>query len=127
MREICIHGHFYQPLRANPWTGQIDPQASAAPFLDWNERINAECYAPNGAARLLDENGQTRTTRNTYGYINFNFGPTLLKWLKENHNVVLNQLRQADRDSQARFGRGSAIAQPYHHSILPLCDDADRG
>ena len=126
MREICIHGHFYQPLRANPWTGHIDPQASAAPFLDWNERINAECYAPNGAARLLDENGQTRATRNTYGYINFNFGPTLLKWLKENHNVVLNQLRQADRDSQARFGRGSAIAQPYHHSILPLCDDADR-
>ena len=64
-------------------------------------------------------------TRNTYGYINFDFGPTLLNWLDRNHPVVLEQLRKADRDSIARFGKGSAIAQPYHHPILPLCDDQD--
>ncbi|MEE2755220.1 MAG: 4-alpha-glucanotransferase [Myxococcota bacterium] len=126
MREICIHGHFYQPTRVNPWTNRIEPQPSAAPFLDWNERITAECYAPNAAARLLDEQGRTRGTRNTYGYINFDFGPTLLNWLDRNHPVVLEQLRKADRDSIARFGKGSAIAQPYHHPILPLCDDQDR-
>ena len=126
MKEICVHGHFYQPTRVNPWTDQLEPQPSAAPFRDWNERVAFECYAPNMAARLLDDDGKLRGTRNNYAGITFDIGPTLLSWIAAQRPVILDGLRIADRRSQERFGRGSAIAQPYHHPILPLCDDADR-
>lgn len=126
MREICIHGHFYQPTRVHPWTDRVEQQPSAGPFRDWNHRIAAESYAPNAAARLLDEQGRTRTVRNTYASMNFDFGPTLLSWLGLERPVLLEGLRSADRDSISRFGRGSAMAQPFHHPILPLCDDLDR-
>jgi alpha-amylase/alpha-mannosidase (GH57 family) len=53
-RYVCIHGHFYQPPRENPWLDAIERQDSAAPFHDWNERITAECYRPNAFARVLD-------------------------------------------------------------------------
>jgi len=54
-RFVCIHGHFYQPPRENPWLETVETQDSAAPYHDWNERICAECYAPNGAARTVNE------------------------------------------------------------------------
>jgi alpha-amylase/alpha-mannosidase (GH57 family) len=31
-RYICIHGHFYQPPRENPWLEDIEVQDSAYPF-----------------------------------------------------------------------------------------------
>jgi hypothetical protein len=37
-KYICIHGHFYQPPRENPWLEDIEVQDSAYPFHDWNER-----------------------------------------------------------------------------------------
>ena len=103
MREICIHGHFYQPTRVHPWTDRVEPQPSAGPFWDWNHRIAAESYAPNAAARLLDEQGRTRTVRNTYASMNFDFGPTLLSWLALERPVLLEGLRSADRDSISRL------------------------
>ena len=124
MKEVCIHGHFYQPTRVNPWTDQVEAQPSAAPFANWNERIHAECYAPNASAQLLGD-GITRAARNNYSSITFDFGPTLLHWLERNHPVVLEAIRRADRDSISQFGHGSAMAQPYHHPILPLCDTLD--
>src|SRR6185437_16309299 len=81
-RSICIHGHFYQPPRENPWTGRIDLQPSAAPYHDWNQRIAAECYAPNAAAPILDEGGAAAANQNNYAAISFDFGPTLLSWLE---------------------------------------------
>ena len=53
---ICIHGHFYQPPRENPWLEAIEQQDSAQPYHDWNERITEECYASNATARILNEN-----------------------------------------------------------------------
>ncbi len=125
MKEICIHGHFYQPTRENPWTGVVEEQPSAAPFPNWNERISAECYAPNMAAQLCDD-VITRAVRNNYASLTFDFGPTLLGWLEEQRPVLLEGIRRADRDSVVAFGAGSAMAQPYHHPILPLCDEDDR-
>ena len=75
-RYLCIHGHFYQPPRENPWLEAIELQDSAAPYHDWNERITAECYAPNSAARILDAEGRIAKIVNNYASISFNFGPT---------------------------------------------------
>ena len=109
---LVIHGHFYQPPRENPWTGEVDPEPGAAPFHDWNERIHAECYAPNIV---------------NYPLLSFNFGPTLLSWLESHHRDTYQKILIADRESAAaRGGHGNAIAQAYGHAILPLCNERDR-
>ena len=125
MPELIIHGHFYQPPRENPWTGVIEAQASATPFHDWNERIHSECYGPNAFALIKDASGQSRIINN-YANISFNFGPTLLSWLEQNHPETYLQIIAADRASALkRDGHGNAIAQAYGHAILPLCNERD--
>jgi alpha-amylase/alpha-mannosidase (GH57 family) len=126
-RAVCIHGHFYQPPRENPWLETIEVQDSASPFHDWNERIAAECYAPNTAARILDAEGRVRRTLCTYARTSFNVGPTLLSWMETADVNVYRAILDADVDSQARFsGHGSAIAQAYGHAILPLASRRDK-
>ena len=82
MRYICIHGHFYQPPREDPQTGKIIPQPSAAPYPDWNHRITDECYAANLKAEIWNDKGEVVSVRNNYQQMSFNFGPTLLRWMK---------------------------------------------
>jgi alpha-amylase/alpha-mannosidase (GH57 family) len=82
MGYICIHGHFYQPPRENPWLEAVELQDSAYPYHDWNERVTAECYAPNAAARILNTEQRIIRILNNYEKISFNFGPTLLSWLE---------------------------------------------
>src|SRR5688572_28078460 len=126
-RYLCIHGHFYQPPRENPWLEAIEVQDSAAPYHDWNERITAECYAPNTAARILEDDQDIAQIVNNYSQISFNFGPTLMAWLEAKQPEVYEAIRDADRQSQARFsGHGSAMAQAYNHSILPLSNRRDK-
>lgn len=126
-RFVCIHGHFYQPPRENPWLEQIELQDSAYPHHDWNERITAECYAPNAASRILNGDGRIRAITNNYSRISYNFGPTLLSWMEQHAPDVYAAILQADRDSQQRFsGHGSAIAQAYNHMILPLANHRDK-
>ena len=120
-RYVCVHGHFYQPPRENPWLEEVETEDSAAPFHDWNERITAECYRPNAWSRVLDTDGHITGIVNNYARISFNFGPTLLSWLERHAPDVYAAVRSADRESRERFsGHGSAIAQPFHHVILPL-------
>jgi alpha-amylase/alpha-mannosidase (GH57 family) len=126
-RYLCIHGHFYQPPRENPWLETVETQDSAAPYHDWNERITAECYAPNGAARIVNRENRIIRILNNYGWISFNFGPTLLSWLKDNAPRVYRMILDADVNSRARFsGHGSAMAQVYNHIIMPLASTRDR-
>ena len=126
-RYICIHGHFYQPPRENPWLGVVEVQDSAAPFHDWNERITHECYAPNTRARLLDNQGRIINLINNYAWISFNFGPTLLQWMAESAPEVLQGIVEADRLSQERRrGHGNALSQVYNHMILPLASLRDK-
>ncbi len=126
-RCICIHGHFYQPPRENPWLESVELQDSAYPYHDWNERVTAECYAPNGAARILDAEGRIARLANNYSRISFNFGPTLLSWLQLKAPDTYRALLDADRDSQTRFsGHGSALAQVYNHIIMPLANRRDK-
>lgn len=125
-RFVCLHGHFYQPPRENPWLEVIEAQPSAAPFHDWNERIAAECYGPNTVARVLAVDGQIADLRNNYESISFNFGPTLLSWMERSRPDMYAAILAADRASAARLGHGNAMAQAYGHAILPLAAAHDQ-
>jgi alpha-amylase/alpha-mannosidase (GH57 family) len=126
-RFVCIHGHFYQPPRENPWLETVETQETAAPYHDWNERICAECYATNGAARIV--NGKNLITRivNNYARMSFDFGPTLMSWLKENAPRTYRTILDGERRSRKSFGgHSSAMAQVYNHVIMPLASRRDR-
>jgi alpha-amylase/alpha-mannosidase (GH57 family) len=126
-RFICIHGHFYQPPRENPWLETVETQDTAAPYHDWNERICAECYAPNGAARIVNIKNQIMRIVNNYARMSFNFGPTLLSWLKENAPRTYRMILDGEQRSRKSFdGHSSAMAQVYNHIILPLASERDR-
>lgn len=126
-RYICIHGHFYQPPRENPWLEAVETQDSAAPYHDWNERINIECYDPNASARILDERDRIVKIVNNYSSISFNFGPTLLSWMERRAPETYDAVIEADRISRSRFsGHGCAMAQAYNHVILPLANERDK-
>jgi hypothetical protein len=100
---VVIHGHFYQPPRENPWTGQVDAEPSAAPDHDWNVRITREAYAP-----LIP----------VYEQLSFDFGPTLLDWMEREAPTVYQAVLRSDH--------GNALASPYHHIILPLASRRDK-
>src|SRR3972149_8356847 len=126
-RYICIHGHFYQPPRENPWLESVERQRGTYPYHDWNEKITAECYATNAWSRLLDRQGKIEQMVNNYSKISFNFGPTLLAWLEEKAPEVYEKVLEADRESQKHFGgHGSALAQAYNHLIMPLASRRDK-
>jgi hypothetical protein len=102
--RLVVHAHFYQPSRLDPWTGRVPSEPSAAPFHDWNQRVAAECYRPNA-------------DRGTLRQISWNLGPTLAAWLATE-----------DGATHGRFvaDSASALAQSFHHTILPLASAADR-
>ena len=127
MNYVCVHGHFYQPPRENPALEAVELQDSAYPYHDWNERVTAECYAPNATSRLLDEQQRIVKLVNNYGQISFNFGPTLLLWMEQKAPHVLDLICKGDKKSKERFGgHGSALAQVYNHMILPLAHSRDK-
>ena len=126
-RYVCVHGHYYQPQRENPWLEEIEVQDSAAPFHDWNERVTAECYAPNARARRLGPDGRIEAIVDNYAQTSFNFGPTLLGWHEQMEPDIYRAILEADARSRERFsGHGNALAQVHGHVILPLANDRDR-
>lgn len=125
--SVVIHGHFYQPPREDPWTGRVPRQPGAAPYHDWNERIERECYGPLTAARVLDADGSVASESNVLARMSFDFGPTLLAWLERRAPDTYEAVLAADRASCERLGgHGNAMAMPFHHTILPLADPRDR-
>ncbi len=127
MKYLCVHGHFYQPPRENPWLEEIELQDSAYPYPDWNRRITAECYAPNVASRILGPDGKIADIVNNYAKISFNFGPTLLSWLERVEPDIYLAILKADKSSQHFFnGHGGAMAQIYNHMIMPLANERDK-
>ncbi len=124
---ICVHGHWYQPPRENPFTGVVGEQPSAAPYRNWNERITAECYEPNTQAVILGEDGSERRRMNNYEWVSSDWGPTLLDWLETNRPDTYQKIIDADRVSMSRFdGHGTAMAHCYNHTILPLSNRRDK-
>ncbi len=124
---ICIHGHFYQPPRENPWLEEVEFEESAHPYHDWNLRVTAECYAPNSASRIMDLEMRIIGLANNYSKISFNFGPTLLYWISRHKPDLYESILNADKESSKNYsGHGSAIAQAYNHIIMPLADKRDK-
>ena len=103
---LAVHGHFYQPAREDPFTGEVAHDPSAAPAHDWNDRIVLEAYAPN--AEL-----------GNFGRIGWDLGPTLARWLREHRRTLHDTI-------MAQATPGSVMAQGYHHAILPLASARDR-
>ena len=125
-RFVCVHGHFYQPPRENPWLETVEVQDSAAPYHDWNDRITAECYAPNGASRITNQEDEIIRIMNNYARMSYNFGPTLLSWLEDKAPRTYRMILDADKVSAQRYsGHGSALAQVYNHLIMPLANTRD--
>lgn len=126
-KYLTIHGHFYQPPRENPWLEAIEQQDSAAPYHDWNERINAECYNPNSVSKIVDNHNKIIDLINNYTYISFNFGPTLMSWLENHSPLTYERIIKADSKSIEMYsGHGNAIAQVYNHMIMPLANNHDK-
>jgi alpha-amylase/alpha-mannosidase (GH57 family) len=124
---VCVHGHFYQPPRENPWLEAVEIQDSAFPYHDWNERITAECYSSNSASRVLDGEQRVMDIVSNYAKMSFNFGPTVLSWMELAAPEVYRAILDADKQSMEwRSGHGSAIAQVYNHMIMPLANSADK-
>ena len=110
---LCIHGHFYQPLREDPFTGRIPHENGATPYDNFNEKITAECYLPNAELGNFDT-------------ISFDVGPTLATWLEQEHLDIYRRIIDADHRARERYGVGNALAQTYHHAILPLATARDK-
>lgn len=126
-KYICVHGHFYQPPRENPWLESIELQDSAYPYHDWNRRVTAECYEPNGAARILGPDMKIIRILNNYSKMSFNFGPTLLYNMRSEKPESYEAIIRADKESRGFFsGHGSALAQVYNHMIMPLASKRDK-
>jgi len=112
--KLAVHGHFYQPERRNPFSREIAPQPAAAPYRDWNARIDAECYKPNA------ERGNLR-------HISYDLGPTLAAWLADHDPSTHKGFVDSDVTPETDGpDSGNAMAQAYHHAILPLASLADR-
>jgi len=126
-RAVVIHAHFYQPPREDPWLDEIPREASAAPFHDWNARIERECYRAVTAARIPAPDGRIARIMNTLEHVSFDAGPTLMTWLARAAPETYRRFLAADRISAARLdGHGNAIAAPYHHVIIPLANRRDK-
>jgi alpha-amylase/alpha-mannosidase (GH57 family) len=111
--SFCVHGHFYQPPREDPLTGEIPIEPGSAPYRNWNERINAQCYRPNAQLGNFER-------------ISFNIGPTLMQWMAKHDPETANLIVHQERKNLERFGFGNALAQPYNHTILPLASLEDK-
>ena len=125
-RHVCVHGHFYQPPRENPWLGEIEREDSAYPFHDWNDRIAEECYGPMTLGVRGGSDGRAIAYDDLLKRLSFNFGPTLLSWLERKRPSLYRRVIKADLLSAQPDGLGNAIAQPYFHVILPLASRRDK-
>ncbi|MBV8822306.1 MAG: DUF3536 domain-containing protein [Ktedonobacteraceae bacterium] len=110
---LCLHGHFYQPPREEPFSAAIPHEPGATPYPNFNEKITAECYRPNAMAGNFDA-------------ISFDLGPTLASWLEQAHPDVYRRIIAADQIHMLRYGVGNALAQAYNHTILPLATPRDK-
>jgi len=111
--HFCVHGHFYQPPRIDPFTRTIPEEFGASPYSNWTERIFHECYQPNA-------------TIGNFQKISFNIGATLFEWLDQYHPETVRAITEQEMMVFQRFGVSNAMAQPYFHLIMPLASAREK-
>lgn len=111
---LCVYGHFSQPPRGNPLTYEIGEEAEAAPYKNWNDRINQTSYHPNAAA-------------GNFEHISFSMSEGLIKWLELNATDTYELIVQADKKTVTEgVQAGNALATAHNHVILPLSRKRDK-
>jgi alpha-amylase/alpha-mannosidase (GH57 family) len=111
---FCIHGHFYQPPRGNPFADdELGAEPGAEPFKNFNEKATFTCYTPNASLGNFD-------------VMSFNIGSALSRWMERNAADTFQRIVEADHQHTEKWGVGNALAQPTHHAILPLCAPRDQ-
>ena len=104
--RLVVHGHFYQPSRVDPFSGTVPADPSAAPAHDWT------------AGSAPSATGRTRRSA-TSAHLSWDLGPTLASWLEAHDRPAYRGFVAGDRGS-------NGLAQPFHHTILPLASAHDR-
>ena len=131
-KYVCVHGHFYQPPRENPWLEAVELQDSARPYHDWNERSHGGMLR---AQRPFARPGRQRTHRSASSIIirriSFNFGPTLLSWMQRaSAGHPRGHCGRGQRKPAALFRpwfRPRAMLQPCHHAAGQRAGQTDPG
>ncbi|MGC9397611.1 MAG: DUF3536 domain-containing protein [Anaerolineae bacterium] len=111
---LCVHGHFYQPPREDPFLDgiyRVEPEA--APYKNWNARITDECYAPNVKAGNFDR-------------ISFNLGDTLARWMDLEAPDTYRGIVRSAQQYYRYHGVTNGLVQAVHHTILPLARTRDK-
>lgn len=114
---FCIHGHFYQPDRVDPFHNDIPLdvnvlQISRRKFSNWNELINAQCYAPN--AKL-----------GNYSLASFDLVRPLAEWLMHHDTVTYHEILRSAQNVYDRDKVSHVFASSWDHVILPFVSDID--
>ncbi len=111
---LVVYSHFSQPPRGNPLTYEIGEEADAAPYKNWNERINATSYAANADI-------------GNFNHISFSVSEGLMKWLEQNAPDTYKKIIDGDKQSVAAHPpAGNAVATAHNHIILPLSRKRDK-
>ncbi len=118
MHSFCVHTHFYQPPRGNPFVDmfgadEIGHEPGAEPYTNWNEKVTAECYLPN--AEL-----------GNFEMMSFDVGATLLRWMERHAPTTYRLIIESDRKHCVQHAVGNALATPSHHTVLPLARKRDK-
>jgi hypothetical protein len=122
---VCFHLHCYQPQRSDPWLDIVQPEPSAFPYHDWNQRITAECYRPNTSAAVLAPDQRLRVSFDNFAIASFDVAKALHAWLATDAPDVDVVVRSAALGSSGQPS-GAALASPAVHAILPLASPDDR-
>jgi hypothetical protein len=93
----------------------VSIEPPAAPFHDWNGRITAESYRPNGWVCSTSEAGSRRSSTTGTSAS----GPTLLSARRPTLAMSTTAC------SLPTKSEGAIKKQAYNHAILPLCDERD--
>lgn len=106
--SLCVHGHFYQPPRGNPFRNDemiVDPEA--APYGNINEKAAALSYTPNA-------------TLGNFELMSFSIGNALARWMQDYSVETYRRIVEAEEHYRKRWGASNALAHPAHHLIHPL-------
>ncbi|MFP4322431.1 MAG: hypothetical protein ACLFTK_08250 [Anaerolineales bacterium] len=111
--RLSIHAHFHHPPRANPMTGVIGSESSAAPFRNWNERVTEEIYRPNAQ-------------RGNFERLSLDISETFMQWLSARASETYSAITNSVRTYEKLNGVSNVLATPLHPAPLPLLPARDR-